>query len=202
MATENLAHHPTVLEATGARARLARVYAEALLAAASRDGQADAVGDELAVLVHDVLSGHPEINAFFATRALSRKAMSPILPAAFASGVSKLVRNFVGVLNQNGRLDLLRAVSAAYQSLRDETAGRVRVRVISAVPLSDSQTGELKQTLADQLKAEPILEARTDPDLLGGLVVRVGDRVYDTSVRTRLHNLRNHLMASGTHGNA
>jgi F-type H+-transporting ATPase subunit delta len=202
MATENPAHHPTVLEATGARARLARIYAEALLAAASRDGQAETVGDELAVLVRDVLGGHPKIGEFFASRALSRKAKTPILQAAFASGTSDLVRHFVGVLNQNGRLDLLRAVSAAYQSLRDETAGRVRVRVTSAVPLSDAQTGELKQTLADRLKAEPILDTRTDPDLLGGLVVRVGDRVYDTSVRTRLHNLRNHLMASGTHGNA
>ena len=196
------AHHPTVLEATGARARLARIYAEALLVAATQDGRADEVGEELTALVRDLLAGHPRVEAFFATRAVSRKAKGPILAAAFQSGTSELVRKFIGVLNQNGRLDLLRAITAAYHALRDETAGRVRVRVTSSVPLTDSQTTELKETLAARLKAEPVLEPRTDPDLLGGLVVRVGDRVFDTSVRTRLDNIRNHLMASGIYGSA
>ncbi len=192
--------HETVLEATGVTARLARVYAAALMAAAG--DRADAVGEELDALVADVLAGRPEVERFLASGAVSRKAKAAVLEAAFGSGVSDVLRNFLGVLNQNNRLGLLRAIAAAYRRLRDEAAGRVRVTVTTAVPLTDEQAQKLRQTLSARLKAEPILEARTDPDLLGGLVVRVGDRVYDTSVRTRLETLRNHLMASGTYGSA
>jgi F-type H+-transporting ATPase subunit delta len=194
--------HPTILEATGIRARLARLYAEALLSAATKEGQAVEVGEELNVLVRDVIAEHAPIAEFFSSRAITRRAKEPILAAAFMTGTSELIRNFLGVLNHNGRLSLLRAIAASYHDIRDETAGRVRVRVTSATPLTDGETAELTQTLAAQLKAEPILEPRTDPDLLGGLVVRVRDRVYDTSVRTRLHNIRNNLMASGIYGRA
>ena len=65
--------------------------------------------------------------------------------------------------------------------------------------LTDEQIVALKQTLSEQLNAQPILDIWVNPDLLGGLVVQVGDKVYDTSVRSRLENLRTHLMASGTH---
>src|SRR4051794_17277749 len=196
MATHDGKRHESVLEATGVAARLARVYAEALTAAAGP--QADAIGDELDELVNDVLAEHPAVERFLASGAVGRKVKASVLDAALKSGTSELVRNFVGVLNQNGRLGLLRAIDAAYKRLRDEAGGRVRVTVTSAVALSDEQVQRLRQTLSAQLKAEPVLDARTDPDLLGGLVVRVGDRVYDTSVRTRLETLRNHLLASGT----
>jgi F-type H+-transporting ATPase subunit delta len=197
---DNGKHHESVLGATGATARLARVYAEALMAAAGP--QADAVGEELDALVDDVLAGRPDVERFLASGAVNRKDKAAVLESAFASGVSDLMRHFFGVLNQKNRLGLLRAIAASYHQLRDDAAGRVRVTVTTAVPLSDEQTQRLRQTLTAQLKAEPVLQTRTDPDLLGGLVVRVGDRVYDTSVRTRLGNLRNHLMASGTYGSA
>jgi F-type H+-transporting ATPase subunit delta len=190
--------HDTVLEATGATARLARVYAEALMAAAG-PGQVDAVGEELAGVVQSV-TARPGVFAFLASGAVSKKAKFPVLAAAFNTTASEVVQKFLGVLTQNNRLALLPAISATYQQLRDEAAGRVRVTVTSAVPLSDAQLGELKSALAGNLKAEPVLRTRTDPDLLGGLVVQVGDRVYDTSVRTRLDTLRSHLMTSGSHG--
>ncbi|HET6576300.1 MAG TPA: ATP synthase F1 subunit delta [Fimbriiglobus sp.] len=200
MATQNGKRHDSVLEATGATARLARVYAEALMAAAGT--QADAIGDDLDALVADVLTEHPDAERFLASGAVNRKTKAAVLQAAFGEGVSEVLRNFLGVLNQNNRLGLLRAIAAAYRKLHDEAAGRVRVRVASAVPLSDVQLGKLKKTLTNQLRAEPVLDARTDPDLLGGLVVQVGDRVYDSSVRTRLNSLRTHLLASGTYGSA
>ncbi len=191
--------HESVLEATGATARLARVYAEALAAAAGSDS--DAVGDDLDALVADVLDGHPDVERFLASGAVNRKTRAAVLAASFG-GAPEVLRNFLGVLNENNRLGLLRAIAAAYRKLRDEAAGRVRVRVTSAVALTESQLSKLKTTLNGRLNAEPVLDARTDPDLLGGLVVQVGDRVYDSSVRTRLDTLRNHLLASGTHGSA
>ena len=188
-------HHETVLEATGVRARLARVYAESLMGAASEDGQVEAIGTELNDL-GKALANDPTIEPFLSSAAIGRKARLPLLAAAFEGRSSPLLRKFIGVLNQNGRLGLIRAINAAYQKLLDDAGGRIRVKVTSAVPLSEAQQSDLKAKLTEQLKAEPIIDLRTNPDLLGGLIVQVRDTVYDTSVRTRLNNLRNHLMAS------
>src|SRR6266498_4122287 len=102
------ARHESVLEATGAGARIARVYAEALMAAAAKAGQADALGDELSALV-GATADRPRIATFLASTAINRKAKAPVLAKALG-GASDLLAKFVGVLNQNGRLGLLRAI--------------------------------------------------------------------------------------------
>ena len=106
------------------------------------------------------------------------------------------------MLAQNNRLGLLRGVAAAYRAIIDERSGRVRVKVTVAVPLADEQKTKLTANLKDLLKQEPVLDVRVDPDLLGGMIVQVGDSVVDTSVRTRLQSLRTLLLdRSGSHGN-
>lgn len=192
--------HETVLEATGAKARVARVYAEALMGVATKSDQLDAVGDELEEVVSGVVKSHPRIQAFLAGNSVSMAGKLPVLAAAFEHRTSETFRKFVGVLNANGRLDLLPAISAELRTMRDAAAGRVRVKVTAPVPLLDAQVDALTKTLHAQLNAHPVLDVRIDPDILGGLIVQVGDKVYDTSVRTRLDNLRNHLTTSGTHG--
>src|SRR5947209_2412114 len=186
--------HEHVLTTNVRQVRLAKVYAEALMGVAAQQDQAEAVGDELTALVA-MLTEHPQIGQFFANPTISRRRRDPILDPALEGRTSPVVRNFIGVLNQNSRLGLLRAVAAAYRDLLDVRAGRVRVRVRSAVPLTDEQQQELRSMLAAALKREPVLDLRTDPGLLGGMVVQVGDKVYDTSVRARLEAFRTQLMA-------
>jgi F-type H+-transporting ATPase subunit delta len=181
-----------------ARNRIARVYAEALLSAAEDAGQVDAIGAELEALVRDVLQADPGVEAFLASPAVGRRAKTEALGKAFAGRTSPLVRNLLGVLNHNGRLGLVRAVALVYRDLLDQRAGRVRVKVASAVPLTEEQQKRLTATLSARLKKTPVLSVAVDPDLLGGLVVRVGDQVFDTSVRTRLDTLRSHLMEQGS----
>lgn len=187
-------------EATGAAARIARVYADALMRAAGQTGEADVVGDELAAVVASAINGRPAVAAFLASAAINKNAKLPVLAAAFENGSSPTFRKFVGVLNQNGRLGILPAVNAEYQKLRDIAAGRVRVTVTSAVPLDPDQSARLEKALAEKLSGTPVVTVTVDPDILGGLVVQVGDTVTDSSVRTRLNNLRTHLTTSGTHG--
>ena len=189
--------HETVLTANVRQARIARVYVEALLAVAAREGKAEDLGDELDAIVRDVLGKHPAVSTFFASPALTRRVREPVLAAALGNA-SALLRNFLGVLNRNNRLDLLPAVAAAYREALDQRAGRVRVWVRSAVSLGDAEREELRRTLAASLGKEPILVVRVEPELLGGLLIQVGDRVYDSSVRSRLEALRTQLLARGT----
>ena len=188
----------SVLTTNVRQARIARVYVESLLAVATQQGQAEDLGDELEALVRDVLGKHREVAAFFTSPALTRRAREPILARALAENASPMLRKFVGVLNQNNRLDLLPAIAAAYREALDERAGRVRVWVRSAAPLGDAERDELRRTLAGTLGKEPILAVRVDPELLGGLMIQVGDRVYDSTVRSRLDALRTQLLARGT----
>lgn len=187
-----------VLTGNVRQTRIARIYAESLIALAAREGKELEVGDELIGFVRDVVGKNPTVSAFLTSPAVTRRSREPVLNSALKDNVSPLVARFLGVLNQNNRLDLIRSISAVYQDLVDQRAGRVRVSVRSAVPLTDEQQEELRQTLASTTHKETVLELRTDPDLLGGMIVQVGDKVYDSSVRSRLEALRHQLTARAT----
>jgi F-type H+-transporting ATPase subunit delta len=199
MSTSDEPLHENVLQATGARARLARVYAEALIALAAKTNEADAIGEELNTLAFGVFANNPGVENFFSSPAVSNKYKQAILGSSFG-GTSPLLQKFLGLLNQNRRLFLLRDIAGAYLKIRDTQAGRVRVTVRSATPLNEAQQDNLKKTLAEKLNKQPILALKVEPDLLGGLLVQVGDRIYDTTVKARLDNLRNHLLTSGNYG--
>jgi F-type H+-transporting ATPase subunit delta len=184
----------TVLEAGSVKARLAKVYAEALLAAATQAHAADAVGADLAAFVRDVLNAAPDIEAFLGSPVVGRKTKTAALEAALPGHLSDLLRGLLATLARNGRLDLIRGIATVYHQLIDRRAGRVPVKVTAAAELTDAQRAALDQTLTGMMKGQPVLNVRVDPDLIGGLVVQIGDRVIDTSVRTRLRSLRNRLM--------
>src|SRR5262245_20365973 len=151
-----------------ANRRLARVYAEALLNVAEKRGQTEAVGEELGELVQDVLLSHPEIEQLFASRAIRRTRKEPMLRDALAGKVSETLFNFILVLNERDRLELLRPVYLIYRDLLDERAKRVRVQVRTAAPLNDDEQRKLRETLQRALHQEPVLDVRVDPELLGG----------------------------------
>ena len=179
--------------------RVARVYSEALLNAADKSGEADAVQEQLDSLVHEVFRANPQFKAFLGSGAVGRPAKGDVIRHAFQGRASALFFKFLMVLNEHERLDLLRPVAAAYKDLRDQRARRIRVQVRSAVPLGDDQRLRLQRELHDTFRLEPVLESSVDPGLIGGLVVRVGDWVYDASVRTQLENIRKHLIESSSH---
>jgi F-type H+-transporting ATPase subunit delta len=189
--------HDTILTTNVRQARIARVYVESLLPVAEREGRAEALGEELDTLVRDVLDKHADVATFLISPALTRRAREPVLAGALEGNSSPLLRKFLGVLNQNNRLDLIRAIAAAYREALDERGGRVRVWVRSAAPLDDAERDRLRGALAASLGKEPILAVRIEPELLGGLMIQVGDRVYDSTVRSRLDALRTQLLARG-----
>jgi F-type H+-transporting ATPase subunit delta len=175
--------------------RVARVYAEALLNPAEQQGQVDAVRGDLDALIDDVFKGDPRLEALLGGSAVGRNARRDAIERAFAGRVSDLFLNFLLVLNDHERLALLRSIRAAFHELYNKRARRVKVQVYSAVPLSDEQRARLEAGVRQRFGLEPILVTHVDPRLLGGLRVRVGDTQIDATVRARLDNLRNQILA-------
>ncbi|HKI31288.1 MAG TPA: ATP synthase F1 subunit delta [Gemmataceae bacterium] len=191
------ARHETVLDA-GSR-RVSRVYAEALLDAAQKRDQLPQVLEEFTSLLDDLFRADPQFEAFLASGAISRKPKAEVIHRAFDGRASDTFRNFLLVLNDHQRLELLRGIYEAVRELYDERSGRMRVVVNSAVPLPDDQRERLLHELREKYRKEPVLTIRVDPALLGGLVIRVGDWLYDGSVRMRLDNIRKQLIERGSH---
>jgi F-type H+-transporting ATPase subunit delta len=188
--------HETVLDAGTRRSLLGRTYAEALLEAALKESPQAAldVGEEMLQLrLH--LIDHPEVAEFLASPALGKKGKLEFLEPILKGRASHLLRGLIWTLWKNNRLDLFRNVVVSYLHLLDQRAGRVSVKVTAAVPLTDEQKNKLAATLKEALRQEPVLHVHVDPELLGGMIVQVGDTVFDSSVRSRLQSLRTLLLA-------
>jgi F-type H+-transporting ATPase subunit delta len=179
--------------------RLSRIYAEALERAAGDPGKADGMLGDLEALLGQLLGPHPEFRELLTSGAVPRTAKGQLIERAFRGKTDDLFVNFLQVLNRNNRLGLLPAIYRSYRDLADRRHNRVRVKVRSAVPLTDPEQDRLRRQLHAQLHQDPVLEPAVDPDLLGGLVVQVGDQVYDSSVRTRLETVRNQLLARSSY---
>ncbi len=114
------------------------------------------------------------------------KALSAVLKPA---GIAGLTRDFLLLLAKNRRLFAVENVIKAYKSTCAKARGEVEAEVLSAAPLTKAQTQDLADTLRQKLGKTPRLTATVDPKLLGGLIVRVGSQMIDTSLRTKLKNL-------------
>ena len=174
---------------------VAHEYARALLDLALAGDASEAVLTELAALVQ-MARELPELEEFLASPLVDVGQKLAALGKAVEGRLSVLTADFLAVLIRNGRGRLLPAVHREYRRLLNERLGRIDVQVVSATELDEPVRCELAAMLRDDLRAEPLLDVRVDPELLGGLSVRVGDRVIDASVRAHLRQLRTALAAS------
>lgn len=195
---ETQVRHRTVMDDEARH--VARVYAEALYRAAEKNGAVEEVLGELESLVDDVFRRDPGLELFFASAAVGQDRKAHALAAAFGGRASATFLQFLEVLNAHERLDMLRAISQAFRTLNDRKAHRIVVHVRSAVPLTDAERDRLRADIRSVGKLEPILQETVDPDVLGGLIIRINDWVYDASVRTRLQSVRNQLVERSSHG--
>jgi F-type H+-transporting ATPase subunit delta len=178
---------------------VAAVYAKAFLGATEAAGVTDAALVELDSLVTDVLDKLPRLDAIFSSALISADQKIELIDKAISANASTLLRNFLKVLARHGRMDVLRGVRSEARKMVDKMRGRFRVHVSTAAEFD----GALKQRLADMLRGmlggEPVLEVSTRPELIGGIVLRVGDTVYDGSIATRLARIREHMIDRSVH---
>jgi F-type H+-transporting ATPase subunit delta len=172
------------------RQHLGAVYAKALLGAAEKADQAEQVLSELDSLVGDVLVKLPQLDAAFASPRIGADEKKALIDKAFAGRISTTLLHFLKVLAQHGRLDALRAILTAAKKLYNELRGRVEVTVQTAHPLSNPVRERIVARLTQMLGREVVLSTQINEDLLGGLVVRVGDTVYDGSLAAQLRQMQ------------
>ena len=171
------------------QASLGGRYATALFGLAQQQGQLGAVesslktlsqgiaeSDDLAALVKSPLIGRTD-----AARAIG--ALVPVL------GLDPLTANFLGVLAQNRRLGDLPAIIRAFRELAARSRGETNAEVVSAHALDDSQVDALRQQLRHRVGRDVAIDLKVDPSLLGGLVVKIGSQMIDSSIKTRLNTL-------------
>ena len=168
-------------------------YAEALFEAARERDELEEVLSDLGEFV-DALHESEELRLFFYGGQIPERQKRRALDG-LTEGMKTSTTNFLKVLVDNGREDILEEVLARYEELVKEHLGRIEVEVTTAVELSEEQRDRLKKRLADVLEVrEIILETNVNPDLIGGAVFRYGGRMMDGSIRGRLESLREGML--------
>jgi F-type H+-transporting ATPase subunit delta len=175
------------------------LYARSLLGATEAAGQTEAVLGELDSFVEDVLDKLPHFEAYLSTALVSPEEKVAILDRSLQGKASPLLLNFLKVAASHGRLNSLRAIRRAAHEAYERLRGRIPVVVRSATPLDAASEQQVIERLRVMLHAEPQLIREVDPALIGGLVIRVGDTVYDGSVARRLEQLRLQMIDRSVH---
>jgi F-type H+-transporting ATPase subunit delta len=179
--------HENVLD-IGAE-QLGKTYARALLGAAVRENASEQVLDQLRAIVTDALGDNPKLAAAFESPRVSAAEKARIIDRLFGNSIHPILLRLMKVMADRGRLGYLNAVSRAADVLHDEVTGRVVAEVRTAVPLSDDLRNDVARRLSQSLGKQVRLKESVDSALVGGMVIRVGDTVYDSSVASRIDKI-------------
>ncbi len=162
--------------------QIARTYALGFLGAAGSNSES-LLGDLVAIR-DEVLAAHPKLGEVLSSAFLDHEQRVAILDRLLGGRVAGTVLNFLKVLSQHERIGILGTVINQVESIFNEENNRVDVLVRLAHETEPHVMGEIEQTIRTKMGVEPILRVEVDPELVGGFEMRVGDTVYDGSVRT------------------
>ena len=173
-------------------ATVARRYAQALYQEAEGEGNVDRIDEDMQS-VQESLDASRELDLFFRSPIVGRDKKKAVIGKLFDGNVAPLIVRLMKLLVEKGREDILPAVVRQYADLRDERLGIVEANVQTAMPMEFDETEALRKVLEQRTGKKVRLRIEVEPELIGGAVVRIGDRVYDGSVQHQLESLRDQL---------
>jgi F-type H+-transporting ATPase subunit delta len=178
---------------------VANAYAQALFELAQTAGGRDRAEGVLGQLedILEMARQDPRFGEFLSSRLIPIERRAPALEAILKGRVDDLTYRFLQVLNAKGRLGHLGPITAAFDALVQQAFGRVEVDVTTAEPISPELLERIRSHLAEQLGKDPILHPYTDPSILGGVRLRIGDQLVDGSLASRLRQLKSKLDSDG-----
>lgn len=171
-------------------------YAKSLLDLAQEQGQLDAVKGDVESVI-SVLKSNSELLAVLKNPIISGDKKRNILAAIFEGKLNPTIVSFFYILVNKGRGAILLDIVQEFVREYNEAKGIVNASVTSATTLSEVNLTELQKTIEAEIKAQVILKNIVDPSLIGGFVVRVGDRQIDASIAGKLNKLEKHFVAQG-----
>ena len=172
---------------------IARNYAETLFDLGERSGQTVRYAELMDALAAAV-ENTPSVQGVLMSPRVPKAEKARILGAAFQNVPREFVL-FLQALVKRGRQTLLREIATEYHTLLDVKLNRVRAGVTLARPADEALQRSIAEALSRQLGKEVLPAFTVDPEILGGSIVRIGERIHDGSVRRRLTKLRRHLLA-------
>ncbi|SRR6056297_2756464 len=175
-----------------AETTLARPYARAAFELADKSGTADHWSRALGLAAQ--VAADPEAAALIGHPRVDAERLLSLFGDVLGEHMDGPVRGFLDVLMHYRRLPLLPEIAAQYETLRRASEDRIKVRVTSAVELDETQRQKLADRLKQRFGSDVDMETEVDADLIGGLIVRAGDKVIDASVRGRLQQLGRQLV--------
>jgi F-type H+-transporting ATPase subunit delta len=173
---------------------LAIAYAQALLDLANEANNAEGIGTEMGDL-RQIIDANDQFTQVLADPAISNEERGRLIHRVFDGRISQLVLNFLGLVNEKGRMNLLTAMAGAYDALLDQQRGNTEVDVTVAHKLNDDQLESVRRTVSEALKRNAVVHQFLDESIIGGVVLRVRDQLIDGSVRAQLTAMRQKLLA-------
>jgi len=171
-----------------------RRYAKALFALAEQENAVAEIGKHLAEFTQ-TYGESPELRAVFENPGFGQDARRKIIiEIAARSGMHDAVRNGLQLLSDRGRLTHIPEVQEAFEAMAQERSGEVRAEITTAAALPEAYFMQLQRRLSEVTGKKVVLVKKTDPDLIGGVVARIGDQVFDGSVKNRLSGLKEELL--------
>ena len=168
-----------------------RMYARALFEAAQDAGRVDAVAGDLAA-IGGAMDEVPELRAFLRNPQIEPAGKAEVLEQV-AAGADELVRNFVRLVAEKGRAGELQEIGAELDALVAQAQNRLAVELTTSYELSDAEAKAIVQQIEKASGRKVEATRSVDPDLIGGIVLRIGSHLADGSVRGRLERLRHEL---------
>lgn len=172
------------------------VYAKALFGAVEKSGAVDETLEDLRALVQEVFAVQPKLTAFLESPRVDIAEKRRLIDAAFMGKVRKETLNLLRILSDNRRIDSIGAVYASFRKLVQNLRREMEVSVVTAEPLTEELRKAVRDRLSASLGRQVHLKESVQEDLIGGLVVRVGDTVYDASLAGQFQRIRGTAMAS------
>lgn len=172
---------------------LAKVYAQALFEMALEQGVLDEVATQVQQLAN-LLEEHDDLQRLLASRMLNAEQRAGVIERVFRGRVHDVLYKFLSVVNRKNRLDALPGICAVFATLMDEHAGKLAVDVQAATSLSESIRQQVAAALGAALSKTIELREQVNPELIGGIKLRIADQLYDASVATQLRLLKRRLI--------
>jgi F-type H+-transporting ATPase subunit delta len=172
---------------------VSRRYAKALILIGQEDGQAEQYNSELESVV-ELFDTQEAFEKALTNPLYKKNDRKKVLTAVLeATDLSAIMKSFLTLLFDKGRIGFLREIASYYRDLADELKGVIKASIVSATELSSDAVEKIKGALSKKTGKNIVLNVEQDPSLIGGVVTKIGDLVLDGSVKTQLINMRETL---------